>query len=341
MILIRTDANSIVATGHLMRCLSVADALKELVQEEIVFCMADMSGRKIAEDRGYRVIRITGCWDDLLKEKAELKKIIIENNVSMMIIDSYYVCSEYFEGLSGLTKTIYIDDRNTESYDCDLIVNYSIYADEMGYYNMYDKSKLLLGAEYTPLRKQFAYVPKHNFKEPLKKVLILSGGTDSYNFLTKVTKRLLETKSDIELTVISGKMNKYYNELENMAKKHNNIILLSYVSEMAKYMCEADVAISACGTTIYELCACGTPVVGYGWTDNHKFNLEKYIRDNLMLWSGDLRDGVGECVEKCVNNAVILLNNAEGCRKMSEEQQKRVKGNGAMNMAEAIYNKAL
>lgn len=341
MILIRTDANSIVATGHLMRCLSVADALKELVKEEIVFCMADMSGLKIAKDRGYRVIQIAGCWDNLLMEKAALKKIIIENNVSMMITDSYYVCSEYFEGLSQLTKTIYIDDRNAERYDCDLIVNYSIYAEEMGYYDMYDKSKLLLGAKYTPLRKQFASVHKHEFKEPLKKVLILSGGTDTYNFLTRISKRLLEEKSDIQLTVISGKMNKYYNELENMANNHNNVTLLSYVNEMAKYMCEADVAISACGTTIYELCACGTPMIGYGWTDNHKFNLEKYIRDKLMLWSGDLRDGIGECVERCVNNAVMLLEDVDSCRKMSKEQQERVEGNGAMNMAKAIYEKCL
>lgn len=339
MILIRTDANSIVATGHLMRCLSIADALKELVQEEIVFCMADMSGCKIAQDRGYRVNQIDGCWDDLLKEKEQLKNIIIKNNVSILLVDSYYVCPEYFEGLSEFTKTIYIDDRNAEKYDCDLLVNYSIYAEEMGYFEKYDKSRLLLGAKYTPLRKQFADVTKHKFREPLNKILILSGGTDTYNFLTKITKKLLEKNSDIKITVISGNMNKHYNELESIADEYSNVTLLSYVSEMSRYMCEADVAISACGTTIYELCACGTPMVCYGWTDNHKFNLEKYDRDNLMLWSGDLRDGINECVERCADNALMLLKDDDKCRKISKEQQERVKGNGAMNMAKYIYER--
>lgn len=341
MILIRTDANSIVATGHLMRCLSVADALKELVQEEIVFCMADMSGCKIAQDRGYRVISVDGCWEDLLKEKEQLKDIIIKNNVSILLVDSYYVCPEYFEGLSELTKTIYIDDRNAEKYDCDLLVNYSIYAREMGYYEMYDKKRLLLGAEYTPLRKQFAYVTRHEFTEPLKKVLILSGGTDTYNFLTKITGKILERKGDIELTVISGKLNEHYDELKSIAGEHGNVTVLSYVSDMAKFMCQADVAISACGTTIYELCACGTPMVGYGWTDNHKFNLEKYERDNLMLWSGDLRDGIDDCVESCADNTLMLLSHADKCRQMSEKQQDRVKGNGAYNMAKYICDKFL
>lgn len=339
MILIRTDANSTVATGHLMRCLSLADALQNFTDEEIAFCMADSSGKSIANDRGYEVIMLDGCWNDFTIEKDDIKRIIIENNVSLLIVDSYYTCSEYFEFVSKYTHTVYIDDRNVEKYDCDLLINYSIYAKDMEYCERYDKSKLLLGSKYAPLRRQFFDVPIHRFNEPLKKVLILSGGTDTYNFLTNITNMMVEKDSSMQIVVISGNMNKYYYELEKISKAHENVKVLSYVSEMAKYMCEADVAISACGTTIYELCACGTPMIGYGWTDNHKFNLDKYDRDRFMMWSGDLRDGVDECAQKCVENAFMLLNDIDMCREISKIQQKTVKGNGAVNMASYIYDK--
>lgn len=339
MILIRTDANSIVATGHLMRCLSLADALKEYTREDIVFCMADKSGVNIAKDRGYRVIMADGCWDDLTKEKESIIRIIKENNVSLLIVDSYYVSAEYFKYVSSYTKTVYIDDRNAEKYKCDLLVNYSVYAKDMGYYELYKESQLLLGSQYAPLRKQFENVPVHEFNEPLKKVLILSGGTDTYNFLSQITKSIVEKDLSIHITVISGNMNNYYDELKKISDTYENVNVLSYVSEMAKYMCDADIAISACGTTIYELCACGTPMVGYGWTDNHKFNLDKYDRDKLMIWSGDLRDGVDSCVKNCMDNTFALLGNAERCREISCIQQSTVKGNGAKNMAEYIYNK--
>ena len=77
----------------------------------------------------------------------------------------------------------------------------------------------------------------------------------------------------------------------------------------------------------------------HGWTDNHKFNLDKYDRDKLMIWSGDLRDGVDSCVKNCTDNTFTLLGNAERCREISCIQQSTVKGNGAKNMAEYIYNK--
>ena len=58
-----------------------------------------------------------------------------------------------------------------------------------------------------------------------------------------------------------------------------------------------------------------------------------------MLWSGDLRDGINECVERCADNALMLLKDDDKCRKISKEQQERVKGNGAMNMAKYIYER--
>ena len=212
MILIRTDANSIVATGHLMRCLSLADALKEYTREDIVFCMADKSGVNIVKAREYRVIMADGCWDDLTKEKESIIRIIKENNVSLLIVDSYYVSAEYFEYVSSYTKTVYIDDRNAEKYKCDLLVNYSVYAKDMGYYELYKESQLLLGSQYAPLRKQFD-LPDELIDKTLerrrviKRILVTTGASDPYHAAEKIISGILNEPKlqDYRIAVVKGR----------------------------------------------------------------------------------------------------------------------------------------
>ena len=55
MFYIRTDINEIIATGHVMRCLSIADAAKRQ-GEDVIFILSDENGKKYIEDRGYKIV---------------------------------------------------------------------------------------------------------------------------------------------------------------------------------------------------------------------------------------------------------------------------------------------
>lgn len=336
LILFRADANDIVAIGHVMRCLSVADELRSVVSQEVAFCMSKGSNEAIVRERGYRVFILDGLWNDLEREVEQLIKLIDECAVSLLIIDSYYVSTNYFEILSSKVKTVYIDDRNKEKYACDYIVNYSFYASHMQYEKWYRKEQLLLGAFYAPLRKQFSGQKRHVFSEPLKNILILSGGTDQYNFSKRLAEKLAVCNRNYYLTVITGGLNKYLNDLKELATQYTNVKVLCDVKDMAVYMNKADIAVSACGSTIYELCACGTPIIGYGWVDNHMTNVEKYEQDGLMIFAGDLRNGIEQCIDKCLENIEKLVNDKKRYTYMSAQGQKYVDGNGAANLAERL-----
>lgn len=336
MILIRADANAVIATGHVMRCLSIADELQSMVSQEIAFCMTKGSNEAIVRERGYHVFTLDGQWSELEKELEQLIKLIDDFAVTLLIVDSYYVSTNYFKTLSSKVKTVYIDDRNKEKYACNYVVNYSLYASQMQYEKWYEKEQLLLGASYIPLRKQFSNQKQHVFSEPLKNILILSGGTDQYNFSKKLAEKLAVRNANYHLTVITGGLNKNIDNLRELATRYKNVNVFCNVKDMAAHMSRADIAVSACGSTIYELCACGTPIIGYGWVDNHMTNVEKYERDGLMIFAGDLRDGVERCIDICLGVIEELADNIKKCEYMSAQGQKYIDGNGAANLAERL-----
>lgn len=126
MIAFRVDTNETVATGHFMRCLSIANALKKS-GNEVVFITADDTGKGFAEAQGFFAISLGTLWNNMVSEYVYLEKYITENNIKKIIIDSYYVTAEYLQKLSNITDIFYIDDIFAFRYQVNTIINYNIY----------------------------------------------------------------------------------------------------------------------------------------------------------------------------------------------------------------------
>ena len=109
MLYIRVDMNNVIATGHMMRCLSVADAARDMGLET-TFIVADEQALPLLEKRGYPSVVLNTKWDDMDSELPVLKKIIEENHIVYLLIDSYKVTQNYLKELTAIVKTLYIDD---------------------------------------------------------------------------------------------------------------------------------------------------------------------------------------------------------------------------------------
>ena len=190
----------------------------------------------------------------------------MEKSIGKLLVDSYYATDKYLEELSKVTKVIYLDDLGELTYPVDRIINYNIYASKIDYCKLTgcNKYNLLLGPQYAPLREEFQIV-KPVYREQVKKVLISTGGADKYNIAGKLIERVLENSalSGIEFCVVSGKLNIHYNELLMLAEQSTDIYIYSNVAKMSDLMCQCDIAISGCGSTIYELCRCGLPIITF------------------------------------------------------------------------------
>ena len=95
---IRADINETVATGHFMRCATIAD---ELVRKgaEVIFYSADDGVASFATERGFSYKVLGSRWDDLNSEILLLGSM---KECDSILLDTYYVTREYFDALREL-----------------------------------------------------------------------------------------------------------------------------------------------------------------------------------------------------------------------------------------------
>ena len=155
-IAIRVDANEIVATGHIMRCRTIAASLKQMGCA-VVFVSADNNILPYIGD-DYEVQVLGSNWRMMEREVPALLTLLREEEIKTLLVDSYQVTVPYFEMLRiGGIRVMYMDDMLKDVYPVKAIVNYSPGATELGYEEKYadDMPMLLLGTKYIPLREQF------------------------------------------------------------------------------------------------------------------------------------------------------------------------------------------
>lgn len=325
MIYIRADMNNIIATGHIMRCLTIADAAKAL-GVDTVFILADEQAVQMIQQCGYKTIVLHTKWNDVESELDILQRIIAEENIECLLIDSYMVTEEYLSALSSQTKVAYIDDLNAFHYPVDILICYANYWRKFGYEERYDNTKLLLGSQYTPLRKVFCDCSSKTISSNTENLLLMSGGTDNFHILEGLL-QVIEKNKYRNIDVICGRYNTDYEKLCRQYEEYRNIHFHKAVNNIESYMKKADIAISAGGTTLYELCACGTPTISYSFADNQLDNVEQFQKDELIDYAGDVRKtNIFENVKKLLNHYTQNYDLRKG---RSRKMQQLIDGNGA------------
>lgn len=332
-IFFRVDTNDVVATGHIMRCLSIADAASQAGYRP-VFILADDNGQKRVEDRGYEAIILGSKWDDMEGEVDLLKDVMTRRGIKSLIVDSYYATDEYFKAVSEFSKVIYVDDLGLFKFPVSGVICYANYYDKFKYIERFQEygTSFYLGCKYVPLRKEFSNLPGKDIKDNIETVLLMSGGGDQYHVLKQFI-AALRKRYDFGLEVICGQYNTDYDELVQTYEEDDLVHIHKSVDDMIRYMQRADVAVSAGGTTLYELSACGTPTLTYSFTDNQLDNVRKFQEDGLMKYLGDLR------TDDVINNLLSAMDeymDKDLRSKLSEGLQQLVDGQGAGRLVEKM-----
>ncbi len=333
MICIRADANKTIATGHVMRCLSIAEALRE-VGEDVIFAMADEEGAYLPKERGFETFILHSDYSDMEGELPAFLAFIRQSNIKAVLLDSYQVTKHYMEAVLEQTKLVYLDDIDAFPYPCDLLINYAASAEDATYTTYRKESTCLLGTDYIPLRSQFVAQKAHMFSEKVQNVLLLSGGTDPCGILPVMADRLREQYQGT-ITIITSSLNERREELLTRAKADEALQVYFDVKNMAEHMQKADVCITAGGSTTYELCATGTPYITYTLADNQLPSVRKMAELGMTAYAGDVRENL----DKVINSSLIHFEDYQSQRyreAVSQKLQNFVDGNGAKRIAQRI-----
>ena len=333
-IIIRVDVNEVIATGHIMRCIAIAEEARDN-GIDVIFVTADEKGKGILEEKGFEQICLWTKWNQMDEEIERWDERVYVNENDIIIVDSYYVTKIYMERLKKKATVVYIDDLGESVCPCNILICYANYFEKFAFEKRYPQTvKKLLGCEYFPLRKQF----KRNCSNIRKtnEILLLTGGTDAFHMTKKVLKKcsvLIENKG-WHLTAICGKYNEDYQELRREYLNCSSITIEYDVKNIEMYMQKSQIAISAAGVALYELCACGVAVLCYTMADNQKENAISFSKDGKMIYIGDVREN--DVMQSLYDNLEGILNdNVKRCE-MSRSVENIVDGNGCKRIIKEL-----
>ncbi len=329
MIYIRVDVNDTIATGHLMRCLAIADAAS-ILGDAATFLLADGQGEDLVRARGHHAIVLHTKWNDMQAELPALFKVIKEHHVTRLLIDSYQVTKEYLGQLKPQVQTFYIDDVNAFLYPVHAVICYANYWKRFQYQEHYKDTSLYLGTAYIPLREAYSNCEEKVIKPEVEHILLLSGGTDPFDVMENLLAQI-NREHYKQITVICGRYYDHYHALCAKYAAEQNVRILQNVSDIECHMKKADLAVSAGGTTLYELCAVGTPAISYSFADNQLGNVTNFEEDHLIDYAGDVRQG--SVTERIVRYLEYYHHNQGLRRERSRNMQKLVDGKGALRIA--------
>lgn len=334
MIGIRADGNKKIGIGHVMRCMTVGDAMKQL-GEDVIFFLADCECVSLVESRGFRCCVLDSLYDDLNSETEKLMSLLDEFHVNKLLIDSYYVTPEYFNVLREKVAIAYLDDMDLFEYPVDILINYNVFAQAKDYPYVTENMQCLIGPKYAPVRKEFANVCVCENKA-VENILITLGGSDQYNLSLKIAKVLLEC-TNCRLHVVCGPFNRNREELVELAESNERILLHENVKEMWKLMGDCELAVSAAGSTMCELATARVPSVTFSFVDNQQ---------KIAVAFGEKNAAVSVGHYECVNETIFLNDIKEAVLKMISDAEfrgtvkknayKLVDGAGAERIARAI-----
>ena len=363
----RADANNSIGMGHVMRCLSIADAFRlssGIESAGIKFILADNTVEELIHSRGYETIVLNISFNDM-DEEIELWEFRAWTTIDILIVDSYFVTPSYLIALKErVGKLVYIDDVLTFPYPVDILINYNAYAKADSYEALYkeasDTPDLILGPTYAPLRSMFRELPRKIQSRTVQNILISTGGSDELHVTVSLLQRLSRgegqqsgsSSTNPVYHFLIGAMNEDKHEIQTLAESpglSGRVMIHQNVTDMKGLIVDMDLAVSAAGSTLYEISACGVPLITYSLADNQLPGAAAFRKLGMALDVGDLRDPKtidqdavmsGNLDLSSVNRIMVAVANLSSDYnlrvQMGKRMQELIDGYGANRMVERL-----
>ena len=295
----RIDVSNEIGTGHYIRMSALAEAFDEL---------------------GH------GC--EFFKGEDEP---VDYGGFDIIVLDTYLVTDEYIAGLNAPNRTLVCyDDNALYTYNCDILVNANLYAEELKFKLMGKTPHMLLGGKYALLRREFQDSVPISVREHANHVFICFGGSDMRNMTPLVIKALQAVES-IQLSVVLGGYTKCDEEVYTVAAE--NVTVYKTPASVYKIMRQCDIAVTSSGSITYELAAMGLPAVTIVQAENQVLLAEYMSRNGLMKCLGNWETVRFDYLR---NEVSVLSGDVDRRKSESARLLKAFDKNGATNAAREI-----
>ena len=338
MIFFRADSNEQIASGHIMRCLSLARAFRD-AGREVCFLVADENPLPMLRGAGVNYHVLHTDWRNLSGEIEQVQEILQSVAPSVLLIDTYQVSRAYAEALKPFAKIVYLGSKAEYLGELDALINYSSDIDYDFYRKAYGggKTKLLLGVSYAPLREEFQNIPRH-FHPNARRVLLTTGASDPDGTVPAILDALspLLLEWDVVADVVVGRMFHHRQALRERFQRNPHIRLHENVVSMSALMRESDLAVAACGTTVYELVASGVPVVMFAMAPEQTRSAHSLGRLGIAEYCGESFADTARCIAKIAERTRHYISYPEARKALLEKAGAFIDGNGCDHIVKEL-----
>lgn len=356
----RADAALHIGTGHVMRCLTLAERLKARGAQCLFVCR-EHPGNLIDEirRRGFLVHSMAVCGEfsvsptegsshefaewlgaDWAADAVQTKSVLHGQAVDWLVVDHYAIDARWEREIRALCKKIMvIDDLANRPHDCDLLLDQNFGREETDYSLLVPSHcTVLVGPLYALLREEFSALRDyslHRRADPkLKHLLVSMGGVD----LTDATGLILDQLrncsflTDTRITVVMGPHAPWLEHVNALADQMPQITEVKVnVRNMAQLMADSDLAIGAAGSTSWERCSLGLPTLLVVLAANQRAGASA-----LAQRGGAILLGALDAVPQNLKPALKLLTEPGELRALSLVSRSITNGEGAGAVASRL-----
>ncbi len=332
-IVVRVDASVAMGMGHTMRCLTLADELRQNYAATVFFICRAHQGHlaETIRSRGYGVhllpkpvVGFQPAQDDVnhanwlnvhwTRDAEETIEVVRHLKPDWLIIDHYAIDARWHKLLRSHVKYILaIDDLADRQLDCDILLDQTYGRQENDYQGLVTRNcRLLLGSSFALLKPEFLKlrpqaINKRKSFSGIKRILVNFGGTDPQNLTSEIIESLAQidwvTAPSIDL--VMGSQSPYIDEIDKKIKDHPLKISIAVdVSDMAERILAADLAIGAAGSTTWERCCLGLPTILIECAENQREICERLSKRGVVSLIGNASSISQKRITKAIEQIV-------------------------------------
>ncbi len=342
-LILRADASVAIGTGHAMRCLALAQAWRHRGGTAIfVMAYSTPAVEKFITAEGMAVLHIEASPGSQ-EDTKELLAIAQKYQAEWVVLDGYSFDQEYSIRLkqAGLKLAVIDDGGVQQRYAADVLINQNVTARESMYLRSEIDTKLLLGTNYAMLRREFESSRhfRRDFPVVGSKILVTMGGSDPQNISGNIIRALRLVKLPFEAKVIIGGSNPHGEALESAVRDATKQIeLIHSPGNMPELMAWADIAISAAGSTCWELCLLAVPSIVVDLAPNQLPIAEELDRLNCAVHLRNIAQVSDDVIAARLH---WLMMSPEIRRFLSYHAHALVDGRGAARVVSQILSEKL
>lgn len=353
----RVDASVNIGTGHVMRCLALANQLREKGVISHFICRAHqghMAERIKQEGHAVKLMPVnqeilTGvkgqsdyaAWlgAEWLKDAEDTAEIARELSAAWVVADHYAIDARWESKIKAAVgaRIMAIDGLADRKHDCDLLLDQACSSNGARRWEglVPDSCEVFAGPQYVLLRPEFL-LARRSLRErdgKIRRIFIAFGGVDTPNATLAAMEAIAElNRPDIVVDVVIGAANPHRAQLQAKCQELSSASLHVQASNMAELMMKADLAISAGGTTLLEQCYLGLPSIVVSIADNQVASSRALQNLGAIFYIGNFESAT----KRLIGQALLQLINDEATVKKMQLMAEKLMAEPQIKVADAL-----